>query len=626
MTHRWKIFSLYFFASALLLYGFSASNRMNAAVNAQDGSTSQAPADVEGSRPFILPFAEPPSPDTWLMAQPYGNTTGAYRQRFSTYGASGGIHFGVDLSAPCGTEIVAIADGVVFAVDGPFGSPPHNLTIDHIDLGYASMYGHLLEAPDLSPGQSVRQGEVIAKVGDSRETCYSSPHLHLEIRDLGHIRKYNPTLLIEADWDNMALIGGSGRDFARDLDNPRKWQSLYDQPEVRTAGPIVNDFARPWPPDWEKGLPRAANTNEGPISVPLTTDQDLLGTDEDRPFGYRLTHGDCCTNLAWDQNSEQIRFIDRPNADTPLGLWAVDLSSDPSQVTLISPQLGYYSPDGSLLAYPHPENETSLIKRLSDGQVWEIDTQGRSPSFTPDGQHIIWAVFDPDAPRDSRLTSYWLADIDGSNPREILTARRISILAWLSSEEILLSQRVTGSSDRTISKLNIVDGQVQDLLTLPRPRGLTLSPDKRYLVYYLSFQRDVTQNGLWLLDLEASSLEPEKLPFFGAYRWRDAHSLIYVPHDPQADEHNFFEYDILSGQSRSLFPDGSQLIIANNDWQISPDGSKIALLSSRNLSLDGIWILDLPPIEVDLGIQTVPEYAGELEHCCSSIPAFRWIE
>src|SRR5687768_1500549 len=64
--------------------------------------SAQAPADP----PFILPFMEPPGPDTWILGQPYGNTTGAYRQRFTTYRLAQGIHFGVDLTAPCGTEIV----------------------------------------------------------------------------------------------------------------------------------------------------------------------------------------------------------------------------------------------------------------------------------------------------------------------------------------------------------------------------------------------------------------------------------------------------------------------------------------------------------------------------------------
>lgn len=73
--------------------------------------------EAGAERPFTLPFAEPPGPDTWLMGQAYGNTVGAYFSRNTTYRYSQGIHFGVDLSAPCGTEIVAIADGVVALVD-----------------------------------------------------------------------------------------------------------------------------------------------------------------------------------------------------------------------------------------------------------------------------------------------------------------------------------------------------------------------------------------------------------------------------------------------------------------------------------------------------------------------------
>ena len=214
------------------------------------GALPQAQAQSETDRPFILPFKEPPGPDTWLLAQAYGNTVGAYFQRDTMYRAGQGIHFGVDFSAPCGTEIVAIADGVVFAVDNPnFGSLPHNLMIDHPDLGYASFYGHLLQPPDLRVGQRVKAGEVIALSGDPAETCYGRPHLHLEIRDINHWRKYNPALLMQADWDNLALAGPFSPGFERDLESPRKWQYLDDQPEIVVGGPLLNDFAQPWPPD-----------------------------------------------------------------------------------------------------------------------------------------------------------------------------------------------------------------------------------------------------------------------------------------------------------------------------------------------------------------------------------------
>jgi murein DD-endopeptidase MepM/ murein hydrolase activator NlpD len=209
---------------------------------------SQQAAAVE--RVFGLPFASPPGPSTWLLGQPYGNTTGAYRQRRTTYHAGQGIHFGVDFTARCGVEVAAAADGVVFAADAmSFGAAPHNLMIDHPDLGYATFYGHLMERPALASGQRVTKGQVVGKVGDPGETCRSRPHLHFEIRDLRHARKYNPVLLVEADWDTLALLGPSARTFQRDLSDPRRWQHLDDQPEIVVGGPLINDFAETWPPD-----------------------------------------------------------------------------------------------------------------------------------------------------------------------------------------------------------------------------------------------------------------------------------------------------------------------------------------------------------------------------------------
>ncbi|MBA3534430.1 MAG: M23 family metallopeptidase [Ardenticatenales bacterium] len=204
--------------------------------------TSQA-----AEKPFRLPFDTPPGPDSWYLGQPYGNTTGAYRQRSTTYRYGQGIHFGIDLSAPCGTPVVAIGDGVVLHVDGPHGSPPHNVVIEHPN-GYSSLYGHLLERAKLTVGQSIRAGDVVALSGDSFGTCLAAPHLHLEIRDHSRTRLYNPMLLIDADWDTLALLGPTPRAFQRDLAEPRRWQSLYDQPEARLQGPLLNNFASTWPP------------------------------------------------------------------------------------------------------------------------------------------------------------------------------------------------------------------------------------------------------------------------------------------------------------------------------------------------------------------------------------------
>jgi murein DD-endopeptidase MepM/ murein hydrolase activator NlpD len=203
-------------------------------------------AYAEGEKPFRLPFMEPPGPHSWMLGQPYGNTIGAYFARNRSYVRVQGIHFGVDLSAPCGTTLVAIGDGIVQGTDGPWGSAPHNLMIDHPN-GLSSLYGHLLERPNLAPGTPVKRGQPVAKVGDPAETCYAAPHVHLEIRSHSYLHFYNPIEFIEADWDSILLTASLGRVYERDLDNPRRWQSLTDQPEVDFRGPLLNDYARPWP-------------------------------------------------------------------------------------------------------------------------------------------------------------------------------------------------------------------------------------------------------------------------------------------------------------------------------------------------------------------------------------------
>jgi hypothetical protein len=209
----------------------------------------------ENSPPFGLPFDTPPGPSTWLISQLYGNTTSAYLFRNVWYAAGQGLHFGLDFSAPCGTPVVAIGDGVVVKVDAQeHGAGPHNLLIHHEPLGYVSLYGHLLERPRLNVGQQVRRGEVIGLSGDPDETCTSRPHLHLELRNPGYNRAYNPVLLIDADWDSLMLAGPSGESFQRDLRYPRQWQFMDEQPDVQFGGPLRNDYAIPWPPAW-RGFP-----------------------------------------------------------------------------------------------------------------------------------------------------------------------------------------------------------------------------------------------------------------------------------------------------------------------------------------------------------------------------------
>lgn len=198
---------------------------------------------------FRLPFDVPPGPSTWYVVQFYGNTRGAYLYRARWYDQGQGLHFGVDFSARCGTQVVAIGDGEVARVDASrHGAGPHNLMIVHPN-GYASFYGHLLERSPLAVGEQVLTGQPIGLTGDPDLSCTSRPHLHLEIRNADYSYAYNPITLIDADWHGLALFG-SRNIFERDLDDPRRWVSIDQQPDVDFGGPLLNNYAQPWPPDW----------------------------------------------------------------------------------------------------------------------------------------------------------------------------------------------------------------------------------------------------------------------------------------------------------------------------------------------------------------------------------------
>ena len=64
---------------------------------------------------------------------------------------------------------------------------------------------------------------------------------------------------------------------------------------------------------------------------------------------------------------------------------------------------------------------------------------------------------------------------------------------------------------------------------------------------------------------------------------------------PGVQQYNVIGLDVLTGRTRNLFPDGTGLTIANNDWRVSPDGEKIVLVAAKGTELDGIWVLDITP-------------------------------
>jgi len=100
-------------------------------------------------------------------------TGGNFGRRRVLNGKSNSPHSGVDLSSPTGTPVHAAQSGRVVLAEELYFSG-NTVLIDH-GLGIYTLYGHFSEI-DAKPGDEVKVGDVIGKVGATGRV--TGPHLH----------------------------------------------------------------------------------------------------------------------------------------------------------------------------------------------------------------------------------------------------------------------------------------------------------------------------------------------------------------------------------------------------------------------------------------------------------------
>ena len=99
-------------------------------------------------------------------------------------------HEALDIMAPAGTPVLAVADG---HIEKLFTSIPGGLTIYQFDpsLRHAYYYAHLQGyAPGLKEKQVVKRGELIGYVGSTGNANPAAPHLHFAVFELGPERQW----------------------------------------------------------------------------------------------------------------------------------------------------------------------------------------------------------------------------------------------------------------------------------------------------------------------------------------------------------------------------------------------------------------------------------------------------
>ena len=149
------------------------------------------PVQLPDTPPVPSPAATPPMPAVLhgatspSLGMPVaGMDPGKLRSNFSeTRGDH--AHEAIDIMAPRGTEVRAVAEGNVVKL---FASKPGGLTVYQFDnsRSWCYYYAHLDRyAPGLKEGMRLRKGDVLGYVGSTGDASPTAPHLHFAVFLLG---------------------------------------------------------------------------------------------------------------------------------------------------------------------------------------------------------------------------------------------------------------------------------------------------------------------------------------------------------------------------------------------------------------------------------------------------------
>lgn len=139
---------------------------------------------------------------SYVPVKSYSYSSG-FGVRYDPFTGMSAMHAGLDMAGSMGEPIYAAAAGTVTTA-GRAGAYGNCVEIGH-GKGLATRYGHL-SAILVHPGEVVKQGEVIARMGSTGRS--TGTHLHFEVRIDG--RAVNPRPYLDASEYVLAAQHGAG--------------------------------------------------------------------------------------------------------------------------------------------------------------------------------------------------------------------------------------------------------------------------------------------------------------------------------------------------------------------------------------------------------------------------------
>ena len=150
----------------------------------------EAPAREVPGPPSAEPETSRAPPPTPLRIPVEGVELSQLRDHFDDRRGGGRAHEAIDILAPRGTPVLAVADGTVAKL---WQSVPGGITLYQFDSSgsYCYYYAHLERyARGITEGQSLRRGQVLGYVGTSGNAPRDTPHLHFAIYRLTPERRW----------------------------------------------------------------------------------------------------------------------------------------------------------------------------------------------------------------------------------------------------------------------------------------------------------------------------------------------------------------------------------------------------------------------------------------------------
>lgn len=165
-------------------------------------ATPTPPEPATAASPRLMP---PPLRPGELIVPVQGITADQLQNTFDQARSEGRVHEAIDIMAPRGTPVFAVADGFVVKL---FNSRQGGITLYQFDptRTYSYYYAHLDRYADgVTEGRVLKQGELIGYVGSTGNANPDGPHLHFAVNILGPEKQWSKGTPINP----YPLLGGA---------------------------------------------------------------------------------------------------------------------------------------------------------------------------------------------------------------------------------------------------------------------------------------------------------------------------------------------------------------------------------------------------------------------------------